>query len=227
MARRAMSATESGSPMWKERYDEHPVQRVRLAGGDGRRVPVLFEDRQQQRHGQVVRFQPAEQIAVLPLLDHLEQRRAELHGVMGLQLDRYVDPVQVAEPWLDQMRMRRETDLPAPGGESLLPSGVVEDIEVDVGGDRLGETAQRVERVRLDQAEIAAAEQQLLPFDHDLALPLLDVEEQVVEEAARRGVPRPADGEVGLADVGNDWTRKHAACLVSRCRRQGRHCGMR
>src|SRR5215218_642978 len=113
------------------------------------------------------------------------------------------------------MRMRPETDLPAPGRETLLPSRVVEDIEVDVGGDRLGEAAQRVQRVRLDQAEVAALEQQLLPFDHDLALPLLDVEQQVVEETARRGVPRPADGEVGLADVGNDRTRKHAAGRVS------------
>src|SRR5215212_2924488 len=118
------------------------------------------------------------------------------------------------------MRMRPETDLPAPGRETLFPSGVVEDIEVDVGGDRLGEGAQRVESDRLDQAEVPAAEQQLLPFDLNLALPLLDIEEQVVEETARRGVPRPADGEVGLAGVGNDWTRKHAACLVSRCQRR-------
>ena len=86
-----------------------------MAGGDGRRVPVLPEDRQQQRHGQVVRFQPAEEIAVLPLLDHLEQRRAELHRGMGLQLDQHVDPVQVAQPRLDQVRMRRGTDVPAPG----------------------------------------------------------------------------------------------------------------
>src|SRR5829696_5204977 len=102
------------------------------------------------------------------------------------------------------MRMRPETDLPAAGRETLLPSGVIEDIEVDVGGDRLSETAQRVESVGLDQAEVPAPEQQLLALDHDLALPFLDVEQQIVEEAARRGVPRPADGEIGLADVGND-----------------------
>ena len=60
-------------------------------------------------------FQPAEEIAVLPLLDHLEQRRAELHRGMGLQLDRHVDPVQGAQPRLDQVQMRRGTDVPAPG----------------------------------------------------------------------------------------------------------------
>ncbi len=52
---------------------------------------------------------------------------------MGLQSDRHVDPVQVAQPQLDQVRMRRETDVPAPGRETLLASGVVEDVEVGVG----------------------------------------------------------------------------------------------
>src|SRR5215213_9913430 len=111
--------------------------------------------------------------------------------------------------------MGAEADLPAAGREPLLPSGVIEDVEVDVWGDGRGNAAQRVEGVRLDQAEVPAAEQELVPFDHDLALPFLDIEQQVVEEATRWGVPRSADGEVSLTDIGNDWTRKHATCLAT------------
>ena len=32
-----------------------------------------------------------------------------------MQLDRHIDPVQVAQPRLDQVRMRRGTDVAAPG----------------------------------------------------------------------------------------------------------------
>ena len=144
-----------------------------------------------------------------------EERRAELNGVMWLESHRHINPVKIAEPRLDQVRMGRETDMPTPCRKSLLPSRVVENVLVDVWRDRRGLAAERVESVWLDEAEISTAEQKPLVLDDGLTLLLLDAEKQIVEEAARRRVPRLPAGEVSLANLVNNWTRKHSVGLVS------------
>src|SRR5262245_24253992 len=105
--------------------------------------------------------------------------------------------------------MGTEADLTATGREPLLSPRVEEDIKMDVGRDGICDAAQRMKRVRLDEADITVAQGELASLHVDQTCALLHEEQQVIEQAARRGVPGFADRKIGLADIRNDWLREH------------------
>jgi hypothetical protein len=121
---------------------------------------------------------------------------ADVHGLIGFRLHRQIHPVQVAESWLDQVHVRPRTDLLAPGPGSLLPSGVVEAIQVNVWGNGVGDDAPLAARViwaidnRAQLAEMGARgrERAIEYYAAERNYPqLLDTLAEVVQKPVRTG----------------------------------------
>ena len=92
----------------------------------------------------MVRLHLRDEISALPHFDDPEHRGLELRGVNGVQEDGNVNPSKIVETRLYEIAIGGKIDLTASRWKSLIASRVVEEVEVQVGSNRIRRTPERV-----------------------------------------------------------------------------------
>jgi hypothetical protein len=198
-----MSETDRGLGEVQRHVRGDPIQKLGLFGGFGAPAGVAAQHREDEPRRQVLGLELAEEVPALPDAYGLEHGVPELRGMRRDEPGRYPDPGRLIKAGLHEILEAGNVHPAGTNYEAALPSGVMEDVEVDVRGYGVGRNLQGVKLAWLYKAEIPRTEHVPAPFDAHDHLSLLGVHDEVIQKTPPGRVPRGPYGEAGVTHVRN------------------------